>query len=84
MALNAVMENDHELAREIIDLKSTIADLAKSGELHLSERLVVDEPNRLEAYTLEIEVIEKQKRIYYFAKRIAKAVLPEDLVKKED
>jgi phosphate:Na+ symporter len=28
------------------------------------------------AYTLEVEIIEKQKRIYYFAKRMAKTVLP--------
>lgn len=32
---------------------------------------------RLEAYSLEIDLIEKLKRIYYFAKRMAKDVIPD-------
>ncbi len=31
-------------------------------------------PNRIAAYSVEMEVIEKLKRIYYFAKRMAKTV----------
>ena len=41
-------------------------------------RLVAEEPNRLPAYTMEIDIIEKLKRIYYFSKRMAKSVVPEE------
>ena len=44
---------------------------------HEARRLIASEPNRILAYTLEVEIIEKQKRIYYFAKRIAKTVAEE-------
>jgi phosphate:Na+ symporter len=37
---------------------------------------------RLEAYSLEIDLIEKLKRIYYFAKRMAKDVIPDELLNK--
>jgi len=84
MAINSVMENDQQLAQEVIEIKADIADLAKAAELHQAERLVADEPNRVEAYTLEVEVIEKQKRIYYFAKRIAKSMLSVAQAQQED
>jgi phosphate:Na+ symporter len=41
-------------------------------------RLVATEPNRLPAYRMEVDVIEKLKRIYYFAKRLAKTVVTDD------
>ncbi|MDH3888154.1 MAG: hypothetical protein OEU78_06620, partial [Gammaproteobacteria bacterium] len=51
---------------------------------HQATRLVVDEPHRLAAYTLEIDIIERLKRIYYFAKRMAKAVIPEEVEEVEE
>jgi phosphate:Na+ symporter len=36
---------------------------------------VADEPRRLEAYTLEVDILKNQKRIYYFSKRMARSVL---------
>ena len=35
-----------------------------------------EEPNRLPAYTVEIDVLQNLKRIYYFAKRMARAAVP--------
>ena len=46
--------------------------------MHETQRLVAEEPNRLAAYTVEMDVIEKLKRIYYHAKRMAKDVLLEE------
>lgn len=79
MAINSVVENDGQLAKEVVDMKSEITRLVKAAGLHQAQRLVVDEPNRLEAYTLEIEIIERQKRIYYFAKRVAKGISLENM-----
>jgi phosphate:Na+ symporter len=57
-------------------MKDEITRIAESAAAHEARRLVAEEPNRIPAYTLEVEIIEKQKRIYYFAKRMAKSVIP--------
>jgi phosphate:Na+ symporter len=79
LAIDAVMENDERAAQEVIAMKADIGRLMESAAMHESRRLVADAPNRLAAYTLEIDIIEKLKRIYYFAKRMAKAVMPEEV-----
>jgi len=80
LAIDAVMDNDERAAQEVIAMKTDISRLMESAAMHESRRLVAEEPNRLAAYTLEIDIIEKLKRIYYFAKRMAKAVAPEEVV----
>ena len=82
MALNAVMEKDEEAARGVLGMKDYIGMLVQSADRHQAQRLVADEPNRLEAYAMEIDVIEKLKRIYYFSKRMAKASLLEAATEK--
>ena len=78
LAIDAVMENDQQAAQEVIAMKADISQLMDSAAMHQSRRLVAEEPNRLAAYTLEMDVIEKLKRIYYFAKRMAKSVVLEE------
>ena len=61
-------------AREDVDR------LAESAALHQARRLVAEEPNRLPAYTVEMDILQNLKRIYYFAKRMARLVVSsEDL-----
>ncbi|MBT8122610.1 MAG: Na/Pi cotransporter family protein, partial [Gammaproteobacteria bacterium] len=83
LAIDAVTENNQQAAQEVIAMKSDINRLMESAAMHESRRLVAEEPNRLAAYTLEIDIIEKLKRIYYFSKRIAKAVMPEEISENE-
>jgi len=78
MARNAVMENDQIAAQEVVAMKGDINRFMESAAMHQARRLVAEEPNRLAAYTLEMDIIEKLKRIYYFSKRMAKAVMPEE------
>ena len=78
-AITAARENDQHAAQEVIGMKSDINLMMDSAATHQAMRLVVDEPDRLGAYTLEVDIIEKLKRIYYFAKRIAKAVMPPEV-----
>ncbi len=81
-AIVAVMEDDQKQAQDVIAMKNDITRLASEALEHQAERLVAPEPDRLETYTLEIDLIEKLKRIYYFAKRIAKDVMPDELMDK--
>jgi len=74
LALEALDANDPEIARRVREAKKPIQQLARSAESHLSQRLGVDEPDRLGLYRFESELIEYLRRVYYFAKRIAKAV----------
>jgi len=74
LAIRAVVENDPEAAREVVNLKSEINRLMESAAMHQIKRLVAKEPNRLAAYTIEMDIIEKLKRTYYFAKRMAKTL----------
>ena len=71
-AIQAVSQNNREAAVIVIDMKDEISELADSAAAHQAARLVAEEPNRIPAYTIEIDIIEKLKRIYYFTKRMAK------------
>jgi len=73
-AIHAVAHRDVATAREVIDMKADISRISDSAAAHQASRLVASEPKRIPAYTIEMDIIEKQKRIYYFAKRMAKSV----------
>ncbi len=83
-AVQAVSQNNHEVARLVIAMKDEITKLADSAAAHQAQRLVAEEPNRIPAYTIEIDIIEKQKRIYYFAKRMAKTVMTVESIEAMD
>ncbi len=78
LAVQAVTEGDPEAAQRVIRMKTAINRLADAAARHEAKRLVAEEPKRLQAYTIEMEAIEKLKRIYYFAKRMSRAALQED------
>ncbi len=73
-ALQAVSQKNIPAARAVMDMKQEITRIADSAALHQARRLVAEEPNRIPAYTIEMDIMEKLKRIYYFAKRMAKSV----------
>jgi len=62
-------------AEAVTRAKDEINDLANQADVHLGRRLTADAPNRLQAFRIESDVIENYKRIYYFAKRVAKVVV---------
>ena len=78
LAIKSLVENDPAIAAEVTGAKATIERLATAADEHLSKRLVAGEPNRLIAFRLESEIIEYLKRMFYFAKRIAKLVEEEN------
>jgi len=76
-AVQAVSQGSEVAAQSVTNMKDDINRLMDSAALHEAKRLVAEEPNRIPAYTIEMDIIEKLKRIYYFAKRMAKTVTPE-------
>jgi phosphate:Na+ symporter len=79
-ALKAVDQDDLVVAQEVIDAKSEINRLSIAIDEHLAQRLTANEPNRMQVFRIESDIIENLRRIYYFAKRIAKAIVEEDMV----
>ena len=82
-AVQAVAQRNQRAAQVVTGMKEEINQIADSAALHEARRLVAEEPNRIPAYTMEIDLIEKQKRIYYFAKRMARTVLPAAILQRE-
>ena len=73
-ASTAVEAGDLALAEQVMGSKEAVNHLVEAAEQHQAARLLVDEPDRVDLYALETDVIDKLKRIYYHAKRMAKAV----------
>ena len=74
-ATEAVASQDRSWALEVLQAKTEINRLAAEAESHLAARLGAPAPHRLAAFRLETELVEALKRIYYFAKRIARLVV---------
>jgi phosphate:Na+ symporter len=77
-AVQAVSQGSEVAAQSVINMKGEIDRQTGDAALHGAKRLVAEEPNRIAAYTVEMDIIEKLKRIYYFAKRMAKTVTPDE------
>ena len=75
LSLQAVSQRSQEAAQAVVDMKGEINQLADMASLHEVQRLVADEPRRLEMYTLEVDVLKNLKRVYYFSKRMSRGVL---------
>ncbi|MEE8481228.1 MAG: Na/Pi cotransporter family protein [Desulfobacterales bacterium] len=74
-AVRAVVDEDQDFAMRVIDMKTDINRLVEKADSHQSERLICEDSGKFEAYSVEVDIIEKLKRIYYHSKRMAKTVV---------
>jgi phosphate:Na+ symporter len=74
-ATRAVVDEDKDFAMRVISMKSDMNRLVEQAELHQANRLVSEDSGKFEAYSVEVDIIEKLKRIYYHSKRMAKTVI---------
>jgi phosphate:Na+ symporter len=74
-AVRAVVEEDTDYAMRVISMKKDLNRLVEKAELHQAQRLVSEDSGKFEAYSVEVDIIEKLKRIYYHARRMAKTVV---------
>ncbi len=79
LAMESLDASDLSMAEKAIGAKEEITRLANEAENHLALRLAADDEDRLVLYRIESEIIEYLKRVYYFAKRIAKAVVEAEM-----
>ena len=76
LAMLAVTQKNETAARRVGAMKSQINTLAKRTGRHQVERLVVDEPNRVQTYGFETDLIANLVRIFYFTRRTARVAIP--------
>ena len=76
LAVQAVTQDKKKHARKVIGMKGEVQSIRDSAALHQSQRLVAQEPDRLETYALETDIMQSLQRVYYFAKRMARGVVP--------
>ena len=63
-SMQAATQKSEEAASVVIEMKSEVNRLAESAAAHQARRLVAEEPNRLQAYTVEMDILQNLKRIY--------------------
>jgi len=71
--LQAVTQQDAELARDVSRRKKTFSALSRRFVEHGFGRLTADEPNRLKTYTREVEVVEILDGVFTIVRRIARS-----------
>jgi phosphate:Na+ symporter len=76
-AILAVERDDQQAAQDVLAFKDDVHRLVDQALRHQVGELTSAEPTSLEAFRLEMEAVDKFKRIYALAKRIAKGALPE-------
>jgi phosphate:Na+ symporter len=74
-AVRAVVEEDKDYAYRVILMKEDVDRLEAKADLHQAQRLVSEDSGKFEAYSVEVDIIEKLKRIYYHALQMAKTVV---------
>jgi len=82
-ALVAFEHDSRKHAKRVVRLKGDLNEFVHKVETHQATRLAADAPNRLAAYTLEMEIIDKLGRVYHHARRLAKAVARKDVTEVE-
>ncbi|MCH9646678.1 MAG: Na/Pi cotransporter family protein [Deltaproteobacteria bacterium] len=83
-AVLAMAERSETSSEEVTSMKASINQMTDLAARHQALRLVVDEPKRIEAYSIEMDILENLKRIYYFCKRIARAAVSGEATGKGD
>lgn len=74
-AIRAVVDDEKAYAVRVIQMKDDMDRLIKQADKHQVHRLACEDSGKFEAYSVEIEIIEKLKRIYYHANRMATSVV---------
>ena len=74
-AVRAVVEEDKDFAYRVILMQDDVNRLVEKADLHQAQRLVSEDSGKFEAYSVEVDIIEKLKRIYYYAMQMAKTVV---------
>jgi phosphate:Na+ symporter len=81
MAVKSICENDQQAAAEVIIRKDRLKELSDQLLTRKSQQMVQEDSIQIETAKIEISLADKLIQIYSQAKRIARIVLPAEVVK---
>ena len=82
-SVEAVKGNDQKAAQEVLALQGEVNRSITQVFQRQAERLAIDDPERPTVFRLEMAIVDNLKRIYTLSKRIAKLLLPKELLSSE-
>lgn len=84
LAVESSLDSDLEKAQAMIKMKHrSIRPMLKKLREHQTERLLVEEKNRFNTYSVEVDIIDKLKQIFYHSRKIAEDVVSANTPEKE-
>lgn len=75
-ALRAVVDRDEQAAQSVVARRGAVRALSADLQRLQAARLAQDDPNRLAKHRVQIEIVDKLRRIYGAAEHMALSVLP--------
>lgn len=82
-AFRAVVEEDQRAAQDVLAHREEFWRLSEQVIRRQAERLALDDPDRLLKHRLQIDVLDKLRRVYMLAEHLAATVLPDNVVARE-
>lgn len=84
LAVQAVRDEDQRAAQEVVALNGEVDRRVDEALAHQAGKLGDEDPKRVPLFRLEMELVDKLKRIHTLSKRIARGVLPPELASRVD
>jgi len=78
-AVQAVVDNDQQLAQDVLSLRSTVNDAVDNAFQQQTKSLARSDRGHLQTLQLEFEMTDKLKQIYSLSKRIARLYVPREV-----
>jgi len=82
-AVKAVVDEDQRAAQDVLVHRDDFWRLSEQVMARQTERLALDEEDRLLKHRLQTELLDKLRRIYLLAEHLAESVLPEEIRPRE-
>ena len=79
-ALRALVDSDERAAQSVVAKRSAILDLTADLQRQQAARLAQDDPDRLVKHRVQVEIVDKLRRIYSVAEHMALSVLPRSVL----
>ncbi|MFO1311841.1 MAG: Na/Pi cotransporter family protein [Burkholderiales bacterium] len=80
VALRALVERDQQAAQAVVAKRIEILDLSANLQRQQAARLAEDDPNRLAMLRVQLETMDKLRRIYSVSEHMAISVLPRSVL----
>jgi len=79
-ALRALVERDEHAAQSVVAKRIAILEISADLQRQQAARLAQDDPNRLTKHRVQLEILDKLRRIYSVSEHMAISVLPRSVL----